>query len=157
MEKWGCLEHCKKSSFVFTDPFKDLIKVIKTYTRIAWTSWRSGPPLISPSACSFCCIAFWSLRKRQRFRHQHPGSWENQAHYSWRFASTAATARFPWGLAREICQKVDVVWLEKLQGLWWSSQLGDNNVHLEATAVDLGGKLTSGKPYWRDFGGWCWS
>ena len=25
-------------------------------------------------------------------------------------------------------------------------------MHLEATAVDLGGKLTSGKPYWRDFG-----
>ena len=26
-------------------------------------------------------------------------------------------------------------------------------MHLEATAVDLGGKLTSGKPYWRDCGG----
>ena len=25
-------------------------------------------------------------------------------------------------------------------------------MHLEATAVDLGGKLTSGKPYWRHFG-----
>ena len=25
-------------------------------------------------------------------------------------------------------------------------------MHLEATAVDLGGELTSGKPYWRDFG-----
>ena len=25
-------------------------------------------------------------------------------------------------------------------------------MHLEGTAVDLGGKLTSGKPYWRDFG-----
>ena len=61
-------------------------------------------------------------------------------------------ARFLWGLAREICQKVDVVWFEKLQSLWWSSQLGDNNVHPEATAVDFGGKLTSGKPYWCDFG-----
>ena len=64
-----------------------------------------------------------------------------------RFASTAAhTARFLWGLSREICQKVDVVWFGKLQSFCWSSQLGDNNVHLEATAVDLGGKLTSGKP-----------
>ena len=45
--------------------------------------------------------------------------------------------------------------LEKRQSLWWSRQLGDNNVHLEATAVDLGGKLTSGKPYWRDFGWIC--
>ena len=56
---------------------------------------------------------------------------------------------FVWGLSREICQKVDVVWLEKLQSLWWSSQLGDSNVLLEATAVllglqDLGGKLTTG-------------
>ena len=25
-------------------------------------------------------------------------------------------------------------------------------MHMEATAVDLGGKLTSGKPYWHDFG-----
>ena len=25
-------------------------------------------------------------------------------------------------------------------------------MHLEAVAVDLEGKLTSGKPYWRDFG-----
>ena len=88
----------------------------------------------------------------------------SQRIYSWRFALTAArTARFLWGLSREICQKVDVVWFEKLQSLWWSSQLGDNNVHLEATAVDLGGNLASGKPYWRDFGakvwpfcGWCW-
>ena len=28
-------------------------------------------------------------------------------------------------------------------------------MYLEATAVDLGGKLTSGKPYWRDFGWIC--
>ena len=28
-------------------------------------------------------------------------------------------------------------------------------MHLEATAMDLGGKLTSGKPYWRDFGWIC--
>ena len=66
--------------------------------------------------------------------------------YSWRFASTAAHTA---GLSREICQKVDVVWFEKLQSLWWSSQLEDNNVHLEVTAVllglqDLGGKLTTG-------------
>ena len=25
---------------------------------------------------------------------------------------------FLWGLSREICQKVDVVWVEKLQSLW---------------------------------------
>ena len=56
---------------------------------------------------------------------------------------------FVWGLSREICQKADVVWFENLQSLWWSSQLGDSNVHLKATAVllglqDLGGKLTTG-------------
>ena len=58
---------------------------------------------------------------------------------SWRFASTAACTAGFWihGLSREICQKVDVVWFEKLQSLWWSSQLGDSNVHLEATAVLL--------------------
>ena len=32
---------------------------------------------------------------------------------------------FLWGLSRVVCQKVDVVWFEKLQRLWWSSQLGD--------------------------------
>ena len=25
---------------------------------------------------------------------------------------------FVWGLSRQICQKVDVVWFEKLQSLW---------------------------------------
>ena len=35
--------------------------------------------------------------------------------------------------------------------------IGRQYVRLEATAVDLGGKLTSGKPYWRDFGSNCWS
>ena len=56
---------------------------------------------------------------------------------------------FVWGSSREISQKVDVVWFPKLQSLWWSSQLGDCNAHLEATAVllglqDLGGKLITG-------------
>ena len=89
--------------------------------------------------------------------------------YSWRFASTAAHTAGFWmhkfllEVIQEICEKVDVVWCEKLQRLWWSSQLGDSNVHLEATAVllglrDLWGKLTTCHPGAK-FGhfGWCWS
>ena len=51
---------------------------------------------------------------------------------------------FLWGLPKEMCQKVDVVWFEKLHTLW-CSQLGDNNMHFEATAtaVLFGAKLQS--------------
>ena len=59
---------------------------------------------------------------------------------------------FVWGSSREIFQKVDVVWFKKLQSLWWSSQLGDSNVHLEATAMLLvagsWGQVDYRKPYW---------
>ena len=58
-----------------------------------------------------------------------------------------------WGV--NLC---NVVWFQNLQSLWWSSQLGESNVH-----VLLGAKLRDLGASWlyREamlaFCGWCWS
>ena len=80
------------------------------------------------------------------------------------FASTAAhTTRFLLGLLqRKLSEGRRSLVRKKLQSFRWSSQLGDNNVHLEAAAAALGCKSTSRKPHlgrvWDQIWalcGWC--
>ena len=63
-------------------------------------------------------------------------------------------------LSREICQKVDVVWFEKLQSLWWSSQLGDSWGEVAGSWGQVDYREAILAPSWGQvwpFCGWCWS
>ena len=138
--------------------FKDVCRTISHSHIIVSACSSTG----TPAGCSDVSF-FWMLPLMVIFSRRVQFPWRmivgTSNHivwgYSWRLASPAAhTTRPLFALLHRRSQRVDVVWFEKLQSFWWGSQLGDALVHLEATAVDLGGKLKSPKIYiWAPFWG----